>query len=163
MGEQVQLREAARRLGISADTVRRRMKAGQLVAEKRPTPQGGVWWITLPDDDPLSPVPSTGDTSAASDIELVRLRAELDGAQALIDALRNDRDAWREQAVASREAEAQLRVLVQQAQSLAGALPATVGDAGTQAYVSPTPPTRRDQTTTKPAPRSWWQRLTGSA
>jgi hypothetical protein len=39
--------EAARELGVSIDTARRRIKRGELVAERRETPQGFTWWICL--------------------------------------------------------------------------------------------------------------------
>ena len=38
------LADAARELGVSTDTLRRRLRKGQLVGEQRPTPQGFVWW-----------------------------------------------------------------------------------------------------------------------
>jgi hypothetical protein len=41
------LSEAAGILGVSVDTVRRRVKRGELDGEQRPTPQGFVWWVHL--------------------------------------------------------------------------------------------------------------------
>ena len=41
------LAEAAALLGLSVDTIRRRVKRGELVGEQRPTPQGFVWWVRL--------------------------------------------------------------------------------------------------------------------
>ena len=154
MGEQVPLREAARRLGVSPDTVRRRMKAGTLEAEKRPTPQGGEWWITLPDDVPPAGEPDADAADArAGAVELATLRGQVTMLEARVEELRDERNAWREQAVASREAEAQLRVLVQQAQSLAGALPAATGE---QAYAAPMPTHgQADVADVQPAKRSW--------
>jgi excisionase family DNA binding protein len=46
--ERLPIKEAAERLGVSADTVRRRMKKGELVGEKESTPQGYEWRILLP-------------------------------------------------------------------------------------------------------------------
>ena len=43
------LADAARELGVSTDTLRRRLRKGQLVGEQRPTPQGFVWWVCLSD------------------------------------------------------------------------------------------------------------------
>ena len=43
----VPIAEAARQLGVSVDTVRRRIKRGELAAERRETPQGFVWWACL--------------------------------------------------------------------------------------------------------------------
>jgi hypothetical protein len=43
----VPIAEAARQLGISIDTARRRVKRGELVAERRETAQGFSWWVCL--------------------------------------------------------------------------------------------------------------------
>src|SRR3954470_11296414 len=44
----VSVAEAARELGISPETVRRRIKAGQLEASRAIRPQGTVWEVSLP-------------------------------------------------------------------------------------------------------------------
>jgi hypothetical protein len=51
------LAEAAAALGVSVDTVRRRLKRGQLVGERRPTRQGFAWMIR---PDAERPAPSDG-------------------------------------------------------------------------------------------------------
>jgi hypothetical protein len=51
------LAEAAAALGVSVDTVRRRLKRGQLVGERRPTLQGFAWMIR---PDAERPSPSNG-------------------------------------------------------------------------------------------------------
>jgi len=53
--EKVSVGEAARRLGVSTDTIRRRIGKGELTAHREPTPQGFRWEIELgPDDQPLN-------------------------------------------------------------------------------------------------------------
>jgi len=53
--EKVSVGEAARRLGVSTDTIRRRIGKGELTAHQEPTPQGFRWEIELgPDDQPLN-------------------------------------------------------------------------------------------------------------
>jgi len=53
--EKVSVGEAARRLGISVDTVRRRIGKGELTAHQEPTPQGYRWEIELqPNDQPFN-------------------------------------------------------------------------------------------------------------
>src|SRR5688572_29307102 len=42
--------EAARCLGISTDTVRRRIGRGKLKARKEMNGQNFTWWVELPDD-----------------------------------------------------------------------------------------------------------------
>ena len=48
MAESVTIREAAERLGVSPDTIRRRITRGQLKAVQEPRPQGFVWVVELP-------------------------------------------------------------------------------------------------------------------
>jgi len=53
--EKVSVGEAARRLGVSVDTIRRRIGKGELLAHREPTPQGFRWEIDLePNDQPLN-------------------------------------------------------------------------------------------------------------
>ncbi len=47
---QVSILEASVHLGVSHDTIRRRIRNGGLKAEKVPTPKGPAWMIDLPDD-----------------------------------------------------------------------------------------------------------------
>ena len=44
------LADAARVLGLSIAATRRRAKAGTVPAERRATPQGGVWWVCVSGD-----------------------------------------------------------------------------------------------------------------
>ncbi len=116
MEERLSIKDAAERLGVSADTIRRRMKKGELVGEKEPTPQGYEWRILLPVDEsdatepPEEPVASPSLAGVAIELELLRER---------LDELKAERDAWREQALRSGEAERELRILLRGAQELA--------------------------------------------
>jgi excisionase family DNA binding protein len=51
MAAQVTVEEAARRLGVSSITIRRRLKRGQLQAIKVDTPQGHQWLVQLHEPD----------------------------------------------------------------------------------------------------------------
>ena len=46
------IKQAAIRLDISENTVRRRLTNGLLPGHQAPTPQGFVWWVDLPDEPP---------------------------------------------------------------------------------------------------------------
>jgi len=48
--ETVSIGEAASRLGVSADTVRRRIGKGTLTGHQEPTAQGYRWKVELPED-----------------------------------------------------------------------------------------------------------------
>lgn len=45
--EKVSVGDAARRLGVSTDTIRRRIGKGELTAHQKPTPQGYRWEVEL--------------------------------------------------------------------------------------------------------------------
>src|SRR5262249_7125068 len=47
MTEWVSIRDAAERLGVSPDAIRRRVRSGQLQGRQQPTPQGHVWMVAL--------------------------------------------------------------------------------------------------------------------
>lgn len=125
MEERLSMKQAAERLGVSVDTIRRRLKKGELVGEKEPTPQGYEWRIILPreESDATEPQGEPETTSHAGDaIELELLRER-------IDELKQERDDWKEQAQRSAEAEAELRRLLWQAQERALPEKATRQDA----------------------------------
>ena len=42
--------EAARFLGVSEETVKRRIRRGELSGEQRPRPQGYAWMVDIPED-----------------------------------------------------------------------------------------------------------------
>jgi hypothetical protein len=47
MSEWVSIRDAAQRLGVSPDAIRRRLRSGQLQGKQEPTPQGHVWLVDV--------------------------------------------------------------------------------------------------------------------
>jgi excisionase family DNA binding protein len=56
MSREVTVDEAAKLLGVSRDTIMRRIHKGELEAHQEPRPQGHVWRVTIPDkpaDNPL--------------------------------------------------------------------------------------------------------------
>ncbi len=113
---EVNIKEAADRLGVSADTVRRRLKAGELAGRQEPHGKSGYRWLVHLPDDAQAAAPGM---PPADTYELADARARIDGLERLIDELATDRDAWKQQAERA-------QTLIQQAQSLALALPAQV-------------------------------------
>ncbi len=136
MTERVPIKEAAARLGVSTDTVRRRLKSGELAGERQPAPRGFVWLVELPSDvhSTSTPAEMTGAAQAASvlvedALEAARLRERVDGLERLVGELRGERDAWQAQAERHEDAARELRILVRQAQEVGRLLPGTPGNA----------------------------------
>jgi hypothetical protein len=154
MEERVPIKEAAERLGVSADTVRRRMKKGELVGEKEPTPQGYEWRILLPIDEGSATMPEREPVPALHQGDAIKLEL----LQERLDELKAERDAWRAQAQRSGEAERELRILLRQAQELALPAKATPQDApGAPESASPISGVMRDEHGAK----GWLARLLG--
>ncbi|MEK7806530.1 MAG: hypothetical protein AAB528_02255 [Chloroflexota bacterium] len=104
----VSIQEAARRLGGSQDTIRRRIRRGALQAHQVPTPQGFRWAVELPDDAQAEPMPPQGqDVVAAQEGEAQALRELVDTLQAQVEGQREELEARR------REVQ-ELHVLLQQ-------------------------------------------------
>ena len=128
--EFVSLEEAARRLGVSVTTVRRKLHAGELKGFQRPIPQGFLWEIELPEGTGLDPAsqPSTDTTEGFHDTHV----GELEALHELVDVLKVQVQAQQVELEARRKEVSELHILLQQSQK---SLPA---------------PTPR---------RSWWARL----
>ena len=77
----VNISVAAGHLGISTETVRRRLRTGTLLGKKEKTAQGFRWVVTIPDTPPNNTPPAGEGTDDANDGALV------DQMQARIDSL----------------------------------------------------------------------------
>ncbi|HEV2121200.1 MAG TPA: excisionase family DNA-binding protein [Chloroflexota bacterium] len=121
------IKEAADRLGVSADTIRRRLKAGEIEGRREPMGSGYRWLVQLPEDAHAAAGGHAGthtgpetpaDLSAAA-LELERLRAEVAGLERLVEEVSSDRDAWQEQARRSQVMAETAQRLAERAQALA--------------------------------------------
>jgi len=132
----VGIREAARLLGVSTDTIRRRIERRDLPAHKDAS---GRWLIDLDDSLVVPVAPPATDLLGSDREELIRLRAENEAMHMLLDEVRTSRDR-------TVEAEAELRrilaVLTYRQQGIAA--PETTVE--TEMIGAPEPP------------RRWWQR-----
>jgi hypothetical protein len=121
MIERVSIKEAAERLGVSQDTIRRRLKSGELAGEREKTPQGFVWCVELP-QGPSNVDAAAGEPTATASaplgdgVEVAQLRERVAGLERLAEELKGERDAWREQAQRDGEAARELRVLLRNEQ-----------------------------------------------
>lgn len=125
--ERVPIRDAAQRLGVSPDTVRRHLKSGEMTGERQKTPQGFIWLVDVPrapsGAEDAGELPQPAGRPELSEEQAILLE-RVAGLERLVSELQTDRDAWREQARRADDANRELRILVQQAQALTQALPA---------------------------------------
>ncbi len=76
--ERVSILEAARRLGVTQETIRRRIRKGELAAYQEPRPQGYVWFVDVPEEELPSEEPPYADfKEKANETELLREMMEL--------------------------------------------------------------------------------------
>lgn len=168
----VPLREAADRLGVSTDTIRRRLKRGELVGEQRVTAHGPSWFVQLPEEEDAAAEASSPASAMSDKHELIILRTRVEGLFAQLAQAEADRDRWHQVAVdaidrAHRERE-EMRALLGREQAIAlsatsGASSAQ-GDAKAGAEAEPTHTQAHDvvvrnATDGQKPPSSLWQRL----
>jgi len=124
------IRDAAERLGVSSDTIRRRLKAGELAGRQEPQGKQGYRWIVQLPDDPPAATPAVASVApgmhSAEAYELADARARIEGLERLIDEiasqrekLERERDDWKDAAQREGEASRELRHLLKQSQDLA--------------------------------------------
>jgi hypothetical protein len=134
----VTMTEAARRLDVTVETVKRRLRRGELQGHKQPRPQGFTWLIEMPEDtgDQDSTPSVTPSDTPTSNAEVHRLEDMISLLQKELaiarEELEHQRSMYQSELVSKNKQIEQLHILLQQAQA---ALPAP-----------------RDN-------RPWWQRL----
>lgn len=106
----VSVMEAAIHLGVSHDTIRRRIRNGELKAHREPIPQGYVWRVDLPEDE-----------AALEATNSVAWREVVDVLKDEVVLLREQLAAHQEELASKNKQIEQLHILLQQAQA---ALPA---------------------------------------
>ena len=115
--------EASRRLGLTQDTVKRRLRKGALQGERLPRPQGYVWFVEVEDKDPQGDdsVQHGGENGTVSAQGAEGVSNEVRRLEEIVTMLQNQVTVHQQQLeVRGREVE-QLHVLLGQAQA---ALPA---------------------------------------
>jgi hypothetical protein len=138
MMELVTMTEAARRLDVTVETIKRRLRRGELQGQKQPRPQGFTWLIEMPEDTgerDSTPSVTPSDTPT-SNAEVHRLEDMISLLQKELDITREElehqRSVYQSELVSKNKQIEQLHILLQQAQA---ALPAPRNN------------------------RPWWQRL----
>jgi hypothetical protein len=119
----VTLAEAAHHLGVSVDTVRRRLQKGELKGQQQARPQGFTWLIDIPEKTELgsSVAGSQADAEVNSEVSLAACQAEISRLESMVAMLQDRVNAQQEELEARRREVQELHVLLQQAQA---ALPA---------------------------------------
>jgi predicted site-specific integrase-resolvase len=105
---EVGLSEAARLLGISESTARRRLRSGELPGRQVPTKQGFTWRVEV-DDDLVTDTPDSG--------ELTAMRGLVNSLTEQNQLLKAQVQTQQEQLLAKDTQIGQLHVLLQQAQT----------------------------------------------
>ena len=112
--ELLTIAEAAQKLGVSIDTIHRRLRRGQLSGHRQPTPQGFTWLVEIPvgpcnskDGAPSDAPVTAGDVQRleqmvamlqaqleVKDKQIEQLHILLQQAQAALPAPRDNRPWW---------------------------------------------------------------------
>jgi hypothetical protein len=140
--QEVTIAEAAKCLGMSIDSIRRRIAKNELKARKVPSPHGEIYLVELPDD--VAPPVESSDVAEVKEENLVALEAM----KKTIAILETELDARR------REVQ-ELHVLLQQAQKQ---LPAGKPEDKKAEAAADVPPSASSTTSVK---ISWWKKLFG--
>src|SRR5690348_15766879 len=109
--------EAAAHLGVSKDTIRRRLRAGSLNGSRRARPQGFAWVVEVSEQPRIPPAAAD---SAGLALELARLQEQ-------VTALREAFSITREEVVARRREVEELRRQLENAYDRMYAIVAAMG------------------------------------
>ena len=104
----VSVMEAATHLGVSTDTIRRRIRNGELQARQEPTPQGYVWRVELPEEAEKAALEATNPAAWRELVDVLKDEVAL---------LREQLAAHQEELASKNKQIEQLHVLLQQAQA----------------------------------------------
>jgi DNA-binding transcriptional MerR regulator len=86
--QEVTIAEAAKRLGMSIDSIRRRIAKEELKAHKVPSPHGEIYMVELPDDVP--PIPAIGENKEEESVAVEAMRKTISILEAELDARRRE-------------------------------------------------------------------------
>ena len=105
----VSIAEAAHRLGISQDTVRKRLRLGELTGEQAKAPGGFRWLVELPGEN--------AEPQGQGETHQEQTTSEAPYVRELISSLKAQIQTQQEELEARRREVEQLHVLLQQAQA----------------------------------------------
>jgi excisionase family DNA binding protein len=70
--EEITIAQAAERLGVSMDTIRRRISKGEIKARKVPSAHGEMYVVELPEDAAPEPAPPREKAENTGEVEALR-------------------------------------------------------------------------------------------
>jgi hypothetical protein len=152
------LAEVAAAYGVSIDTIRRRMKRGELEARRQQTPQGFKWLALMPDrSEPVPPEPSRDASGVSQQSDTLTLGVQVieRDREELVETLRQ------ELALRNREIARLHEVIASQAKAIEVTMAALPANAPT---VEQPAPATMTETSDAPAsarvyPETFWARV----
>jgi hypothetical protein len=117
--------EAARSLGVSEETIKRRIRRGELNGQQQPRPQGYVWMVDIPEEVLASTSQHDTTTTHDDDTDHDTSSGEIRRLEEMVKLLQQQLNVYQEELEYRRREVQELHVLLQQAQA---ALPAPKED-----------------------------------
>jgi excisionase family DNA binding protein len=117
----VTLVEAAHQLGVSVDTVRRRLQKGELRGHQQPRSQGHIWLVELDEYEEINHNSRLADAEQGDQACLAACQADINRLEEMVTMLQNYIQAQSRELEAKNQQIQELHVLLQTAQA---ALPA---------------------------------------
>jgi excisionase family DNA binding protein len=111
--------EAAHQLGVSVDTIRRRLQRGELRGQQQPRSQGHMWLVELDEDEyeEVSHNSRLADTEQGGQACLAACQADIKRLEEMVAILQNQIQALGRELEAKNQQIQELHVLLQTAQA----------------------------------------------
>jgi excisionase family DNA binding protein len=120
----VTLVEAAHQLGVSVDTVRRRLQKGELRGHQQPRSQGHIWLVELDEYEEINHNSRLADAEQGDQACLAACQADINRLEEMVTMLQNYIQAQSRELEAKNQQIQELHVLLQTTQAV---LPAPRG------------------------------------
>jgi excisionase family DNA binding protein len=111
------LAEAAHQLGVSVDTIRRRLQRGELRGQQQPRSQGHVWLVGLDEYEEVSHNSRLADAEQGDQACLAACQADIKRLEEMVAILQNQIQALGRELEAKNQQIQELHVLLQTAQA----------------------------------------------
>jgi hypothetical protein len=109
--------EAARSLGVSEETIKRRIRRGELNGQQQPRPQGYVWMVDIPEEVLASTTQRDTTTTHDDETDHNASSGEIRRLEEMVKLLQQQLNVYQEEVESRRREVQELHVLLQQAQA----------------------------------------------